>query len=118
MKIAIKEVGKELSFAEVSDKYRLACVKKYTGRSDPAEFVSLSLDGRLTLAVNENGLPLHLPTNFLMAMNNPHFPVQKMVGTVVFTRIKPVETDEEIWDYELTDLTDEDIKKIRFWLEP
>jgi len=117
MRIAVKEVGKELSIVETSEKYRTDCVKAYTGKNESAEFILMTEDGTLCMGVNENGLMLELETNFLMHLNNPHFPYQKIVGPVVFTRHKYVDVfKQEIWDYELEDLTDEDIERIRYIL--
>ena len=113
MKIAVKEVGKELQIIETNEKYRGNCVKQFTGKDDPTEFVKLSEDGTFCLGVNENGLPLDLPVNFLLATNNPYYPIQKMVGTVVFVRCKYANPFiEEIWDYEVEDLREEDITHI------
>lgn len=113
MKIAIKEVGKKLQVIETNIKYRYECCKQFTGKSDPVEFIKLNKDGTFSLGVNENGLPLELPVNFLIGTNNPYYPIQKIVGTVVFVRCKYVDVlKKEIWDYEVEDLTEEDINYI------
>ena len=58
-----------------------------------------------------------LPLNFLMSMQNPVYPVQYIVGTVVFARCKPCNPyEEEIWDFEVADVTEEDIKQIEGYL--
>ena len=62
--------------------------------------------------MNEDGLAMELPVNFLLSTTSAHFPIQKMVGTVVFIRTKPVNGWGEIYDYEVDDLTDEDIARI------
>ena len=114
MIIAVKEVGKELQLVDTDEKYRGACVKKYTGMDYFVEYVPLKEDGTLNIGVNEDGLRLELPTNFLVSMNNPHWPIQKMVGTVVFVRHKLINPYEKvIWDFEVESLTDDDIKLIR-----
>lgn len=112
MRIAIKEVGKDLKIIDDSTVYRSECVCKHI-KTDKAEFVRLGdIKGLFTLAVDENGLPKDLPTNFLIETNSEYWPIQKMVGTVVFTRIKEVDYYGEIYDYEVDDLTDEDIEYI------
>lgn len=77
MKIAVKEVGKELQIVETSQKYRTDCAKEYTGKEDRAEYVKLNNNGTLVIAVNENGLLHEMPTNFLLATTNPKYPIQK-----------------------------------------
>lgn len=110
MKIAIKEPGKALLFLETNEKYQRNCVKKQLGENRYPEFVPLNKNGTLSVGVTDDGLLRKLPLNFYISCSNPYFPIQKMVGTVVFTKIKPIEQKaEEIYDYEVTDLTDEDI---------
>lgn len=110
MKIGIKEIGKELTIVDDNTKYRSDLVKKYI-KCDKAEFVPIGKTG-LSIAVDEAGLPKELPSNFLISTNSPHWPIQKMVGTVVFTRIKEIDYSGEIYDYEVTDLTARDIELI------
>lgn len=119
MKIAVKEVGKPLEITETTEKYRTNCAKKVIGlgKYDTVEFVRLNEDGTLALCVDEDGLPKGLPTNFLMAFKSVHFPIQKIVGKVAFCRVKYVNVfEEEIWDYEVEDLTDKDIAFINHLL--
>lgn len=119
MRIVIKEVGKEMQVVETSEKYRMNCVKEYIGKENIAEFVPIGPDGSLSLGVNEEGILMNLPTNFLLSMLNPFYPIQKIVGTAVFVRTKPVNwEDGEIWDLEVTDLTEADIDMIRIILSP
>lgn len=110
MKIAVKEVGKEVQIIETNMKYRSECVQKFIGKNYFPEFVTLNSDGSLFFSVNEDGLALELPLNFLLETTNPYFPVQKIVGTAVFIRCKYANPlAESIWDYEVDDLTTEDI---------
>lgn len=110
MKIAVKEVGKELQIIETNEKYRSKCARKYTGEEQYIDCVILGKD--FALVVNEDGLPLDLPMNFLIETTSPHYPIQKIVGNAVFIRTKPVNPLKEIYDYEVTDLTQEDIDHI------
>lgn len=117
MRIAVKEVGKELAIVDTEERYRTDCAKKFIGRESTVEFVKINGNGTFSLGVNEDGLALDLPINFLLGMNNPYFPIQKMVGTVVFVRCKYANPYlEKIWDYEVEDLTDEDIECINLLL--
>lgn len=80
MKIAIKEVGKELRIMETHEKYRTNCVQEYTGKDERPDFVRLNDKGTLNMALNEAGLMLQLPANFLFSTSNPIFPIQQAVG--------------------------------------
>lgn len=113
MKIAVKEVGKEPQIIETRDKYRGACARRFTGIENHVEFVPLNEDGTLCIGVNEDGLPLGLPINFLLHMNSIDWPIQKMVGTVVFVRHRYVNPwKKEIYDFEVEDLTEKDMELI------
>ena len=113
MRIAIKKVGEELQIIESNKKYRTETVQEYIGKEYYPEFIYKNREGTLSLGINEDGLRLGLPINFLMAIKSPYWPIQKMVGTAVFLRTKPVDGCGEIYDYEVDDLTDEDIEKIK-----
>ena len=114
MKIAVKEVGKDLKIIEVQERYRDECVRKYTGEKEFAEYVRLNENGTLCMGVNEDGNCLGLPHNFLLDTKSPYFPVQKIVGTAVFVRHKYVDIlKEEIWDFEIEDLESDDLKLIQ-----
>ena len=110
MKIAVKEVGKDLKIIESNEKYRIDCIKEHIGKKNFPSFISLNNNKTLSIGVCDDGLLRKLPLNFHVSCDNPFFPIEKIVGTAVFTRIKPVTGEEgEIYDYEITDLTDEDI---------
>lgn len=114
MKIAVKEAGKELCIIETAEIYQRNCVKEHIGKGNYPEFVRLDELGTLSLGVSDDGLLRNLPFNFYVSCKNPYFPVQKMVGTAVFVRTKfPNVHEEEIFDYEVMDLTEEDIALIQ-----
>ena len=119
MKIGIKEVGKPVQFIEVNDKYRFDCASRLINDKYhiKPQFVYLTPECELCLAVDEDGLLRDLPINFLMPINNPFWPIQKMVGTVVFIHTKPVTEPGEIWDYEVGELTEEDCEIINGLLD-
>lgn len=116
MKIMVKEVGKDLAVVDTKEKYFDDCVRSYLGKDITVERVYL--DGmEFIMGVDEDGLMKQLPLNFLMSMQNPVYPVQYIVGTVVFARCKPCNPyEEEIWDFEVADVTEEDIKQIEGYL--
>lgn len=104
MKVMVKEVGKPLAVVDTKEKYFGDFARSYLGKD-------------ITVEVDEDGLAKQLPLNFLMSMQNPIYPVQYIVGTVVFARCKPCNPyEEEIWDFEVTDVTEKDIKRIEGYL--
>lgn len=112
MKVMVKEVGKPLAVVDTKEKYFGDFARSCLGKDITVERVYL--DGmEFIMGVDEDGLVKQLPLNFLMSMQNPIYPVQYIVGTVVFARCKPCNPyEEEIWDFEVTDVTEEDIKRI------
>lgn len=119
MKIAVKEVTKDLVIEETEVKYVTDCVRKYIGKENYPQRVRLYSDtqGDLSLCVDDEGLLKDLPINFLLPMPHTPWPIQKMVGNVVFVRTKPVDPFREIYDFEITDLTAKDILYIKFLLQ-
>lgn len=118
MKILVKKVDSPLEVAETDKKYFGDCARSFIGEGETIERVYL--DGfQFIMGVNENGLPQQLPINFLMEFDNPAFPIQTIVGDVIFVRCQPCNPfEEEIWDFEVTDVTDEDLKRIERMLDP
>ena len=116
MKIMVKEVGKPLAFVETNERYFGDCVKSYLGSDTTIERVYL--DGlEFMMGVDEDGLCKQLPLNFLMSMENPAFPIQMIVGTAVFVRCKSSDPfGEEIWDFEVADVTEKDIEQVKMYL--
>lgn len=116
MKVMVKEVGKPLAVVDTKEKYFGDFVRSCLGKDITVERVYL--DGmEFIMGVDEDGLAKQLPLNFLMSMQNPIYPVQYIVGTVVFARCKPCNPyEEEIWDFEVADVTEKDIKRIEGYL--
>ena len=120
MKVMVKKVGCPLEVVETNEKYFGDCVRSFLGENITVERVYMGGENpfEFIMGVDEDGLPKQLPLNFLMEMNNPHYPVQLIVGTVVFVRCKPCNPyEEEIWDYEVADVTDSDKEKVEKWLD-
>lgn len=120
MKVMVKKVGYPLEVVETNEKYFGDCVRSFLGENITVERVYMGGENpfEFIMGVDEDGLPKQLPLNFLMEMNNPHYPVQLIVGTVVFVRCKPCNPyEEEIWDYEVADITDSDKERVGKWLD-
>ena len=119
MKIMRKCVGKPLEIVETNEKYFGECARSFLGNDITIERVYL--DGfEFILAVDEDGLSKQLPHNFFMIFErNPHYPVQTIVGDVLFIRNKPCNPClKEVYDFEVTDVTDKDFKRVSDILNP
>lgn len=117
-KIAIKEINKSVQIEGTKRKYRTDCVKDYIGKDNYVQFISLNATGTLLLGVDDEGLMKKMPTNFFIHTSHPCYPIQVVVGTAVFLRVKPVdEYAESIWDLELEDITNEDLDAIEKMLD-
>lgn len=107
-KIVVKRPGQQAEIVLVDHKYR--CELKEIIDAQIVETVPLH--NGIIIAVDEDGHPKQLPYNFYARMNNEYYPIQLIVGTAVFTKFKPipiVSVFEEIYDYELDSLSDEEI---------
>lgn len=108
MLIGIKKIGEKPIYIETTEKYRLKCAKEYLGKYTTIEFANLNNDKNFFVAVDEDGLMKNLPINFLIDMPESAYSIQKIVGTAVFIRQKPVTQYGEIYDYEVEGLTESD----------
>ena len=73
------------------------------------------MENNILLLADEEGHIKGLPHNFFLSFpNSKHFPVQDIIGTVVFIKTKPLPPlDEEIYDYEVDGLSNEDVELIK-----
>ena len=111
MKIAIKRVGEPLEIIETDVTYR--CELKTLVVSDNANSIeSVFFPKNVQLIVDECGCLKNLPHNFYISCKSSMYPIQTIVGTVLFAKFKPLPMFEEAYDYELIDLTEEDIQYI------
>lgn len=111
MKVIVKEVGKKLVVRDIDCKYRNEC-GDLIEKNITKEYVTIK-DKELYMVVDEDGINKNLSLNFLISTNNPFYPVQIIVGDVVFCRIKwenPLE--KELYDFEVADITEEDLKEV------
>ena len=115
VRIVVKRPNEDFEIVEVDKGYRFKnAIEPFV--HERCDFVKCSNDGLLTVAVDEEGLLKGLEPNFYMETN--HFPAECLVGVAVFTRIEYVNVfTTEIYDYTLTDLTDEDIEHIKKTLD-
>ena len=136
MRIGVKEPGENLKIIDLPDteevRYRSDVAKMYienvslTDGEALVEFVPLSgsmYGGMLSFGVNEEGAVLAEPlaANFFITGRSPIANTvvsEEICGTAIFIRTKPANKEEEIWDLEVTDLTDDDIKDISEMLRP
>ena len=117
MKIGVKQPGKKLKLIECSCQYRGDGITSILGQN--IDQCPVWLDSEHTLAFVCDGYAPYrkTATNFFIEVPNPFAPVQNIMGDVVFVRTKPCDpTVEEIWDYEIVDLQETDIRFIEYLL--
>lgn len=101
--------------------YRGNVARKHFGENITIQYVPLVCDeyGTLWIAVDEDGLGKRLPLNFFLGevdekkfletFTKKFYPVQAIVGDVLFVRTKNYNLlEEEIYDFEIVGLTNED----------
>lgn len=108
--IVIKKV-KENKEVISTDKRYVGDLKEYLNADFYPESVELSSKG-LFCCVDEDGYPKNLDFNIFIPTLSPDFPIQRLVGNVVFYRVKPVNYSGEIYDYEIGELTEKDLEII------
>lgn len=117
MKAILIEEGKP-RIVEGEERYFTDFVQKYLGTDIIVERVHLSSNQTLFMAVDEDGLCKQLPLNFFMETNNHFFPIQPIVGKAIVVRVKEIDYSKgSLYDFEVTDVTDEDIKKVDSFLD-
>lgn len=113
-KIAVKRIGLPISYENTSLKYRCD-IKEVIGCEHIPEMVEIA--NGLFLLADEEGRMKKLKHNFFAFMCRHATQFQTIIGDVVFARFKPVDYLKEIYDYELDDLTESDVKYINALLE-
>ena len=117
MKVLRKRVGHPLEVVETKERYFMNCAKSFFKLGVWTERVYLQ-GAEFILVVDEDGLRKRLPVNFYMPFKGSPYPVQKIVGDVVFIRNKKVDYDGEIPDWEVTDIAEADIDWVARLLDP
>ena len=116
MRIVVKEPKEDIKIIETTKQYRTECVKEIIGEKYYLEYITVTADEEhmLSLAVIEDGLMRELPPNILISTTSPIFPIQILVGPVVFVKTKYENAYiKDIWDFEVEDITDEDLELIK-----
>lgn len=114
MKVAVKLPGKHIEIKEFDGVYCCDCEKLILDEGRLSQQVELNIlqdDYRLALLCDEEGLLRNLPLNFYVPMTDgktiENIPI---VGPVVFFRYKWENPfTQEMWDFKMEDLTDDDI---------
>lgn len=118
MKMILKRVGKLPQIVETKKRYRTDAVREFLPDADTQGRVYLETGMTFTMIVDEDGIAKNLPLNFLMEMASAVYPVQLIVGDVVFVRTKYANAyDGGLWDYEVEDVTMADMKKVMSYLD-
>ena len=97
MKVIVKEPGRMAKVVDVDARYRCD-VSGLIEKGITREYVHIK-PNELDMMVDEDGLMKQLPLNFFLECSSPFFPVQAIVGTVVFCRYKW----ENPWEKEILD---------------
>ena len=113
MKVLVKKPGEPLQVVDTNEKYFGDCAKSIIGKDSYIERVYIE-GMQFIMGVDENGMYKNLPINFFIPFDNAFYPIQKIYGTAVFVRNKYCDPfTEEIYDYEVIDIKEDDKK----WLE-
>ena len=114
-KVAVKHPGKPLEVVEIESKYRTDVKPLIAQDNDTIlQFVIMERTGDrvFCFACDEEGLLKNLPLNFemLTQSGNTSF-LSKVVGSVVFLVYQLEDVyNQEIYDFEIRDITDKDIE--------
>lgn len=116
MKMILKRAGELPQIVETDKRYQTEAVREFLPDADIQERVYLEEGMTFTMIVDEDGLAKDLPLNFFMEISNPVYPVQLIVGDVVFVRTKYANPYMEE-DFEVEDVTAADMEKVKSYLE-
>lgn len=112
MKVIVKRAGEPAEIVEVDCKYRNEVARLISDDKITNEYVHIKVN-ELAMVVDEDGIAKQLPLNFFLETTNPYYPVQAIVGTVVFCRYQWENPwEKELWDYELRDITEDDVATV------
>lgn len=118
MKLLMKKPGGELVFAETDEKYLMDCARNFFEKNTNMQRIAMQ-GTDIVMIIDEDGLNKQLPFNFFMEFSSRYEPIQDIVGTALFIRTLPANPlEEDIWDYEVTDVTAEDVKYVAKLLSP
>lgn len=113
MRIIVKDAEQNMRLEETSRQHRTDAVVDQLGNVNQ-QAVWLDQEKTLAMVFDDLGRMKKAPLNFFIEVPNPFSPVQPIAGKVVFVRTKPVNSNrKEIWNYEVEDLRESDIEKIK-----
>lgn len=121
MKAIYKPVGSltDFSIVDIDEKYRTNFARKLIGQDSYIQCVRLDNAGTFFLAVDEDGLAKQLDPNFFIELHGfEESRIDPIVGDVVFIKTKPLNYEEDNYDYEVVDITVEDFKIFMNLLNP
>lgn len=109
MKIIVKKPNEKAKVISTDITY-VGDLKKLIDCKFYPESVGIVTTG-VICAVDEDGYPNKKEFNAFIPTLSLNFPIQRMVGTMVFYRRKPVDFIGEIYDYEVDSLKERSTKK-------
>ena len=110
MRVIVKEPNKDFRVVSTDIKY-VGDLKSLIGAKYYPETVCLGNNG-LYFCADEEGYLNGKEFNIFLPTLSVDYPVQRLVGTILFYRVKPIDYSGEIYDYEVGNLTDLDISLI------
>lgn len=111
MRVIVKEPNEDFRVVSTDIKY-VGDLKSLIGTNFYPETVYLGGNTGLYFCADEDGYPKGSEFNIFLPTLSYDYPVQRLVGTIVFYRVKPIDYCGEIYDYEVGDLSDCDISVI------
>lgn len=112
MKAIKKEVNNPCEVIDIDCRYACDVIKAVP---ELGYIERVPMENNILLLADEEGHIKGLPHNFFLSFpSSKHFPVQDIIGTVVFIKTKPLPPlDEGIYDYEVDGLSNEDVELIK-----
>lgn len=109
MRVVFKEPGKPAEIRETNEKYMCDCGSSFIPNGDIRRF---GMFDNVYFLYDDEACYKNVNNCFFLCDVRLAHPIQEIRGNVVFCRLKPANVfEEEIWDYEIDEMTDEDIEK-------
>lgn len=115
MKIILKKVNEELKIIESEKRYATDAAREFFDPGTKLEKVKI--DEYLYMYIDAIGAIKDLDINFYLETNSPYFPIQAIHGDAIFIKIKEYNIWEELWDYEVDNIENENIELIEEIIE-
>lgn len=114
-RVILKRVGKEMELVETEREFANEVVQDLLGNEIRTERVVAGK--HFSMFVDSEGVFKNLPVNFSVYTNNDLLPMYHIQGDVVFIKYSDNYLYEEIWDYEVEDVSEEDIELVKYITE-